>query len=104
MADMVTPKILSKTEITAELKNLPGWIHKNDKIRKEFSLKDFINAINFIDLLAPLFEKKGHHPDIHIFYNKIIFELQRYDSGGKVTDWDIETAHTIEENYKNRTG
>lgn len=89
-------KILSQAEINKELDNLPGWEQKNDKIIKQFELKDFMNAINFVYQLAPSFEKIEHHPDIHIFYNKILFELQRFDVGGKITDKDIEAAHEIE--------
>ena len=47
----------------------------NPRISKEYKFKDFIGAINFIDRVAELAEMEGHHPDIHIYYNKVILEL-----------------------------
>jgi len=91
-------KILSQQEINKELEDLPGWEQQDDKIVKQIEFKDFISAINFVYQLAPSFERIEHHPDIHIFYNKILFELQRFDIGGKITNKDIEAAHEIEKN------
>lgn len=96
---MVTPKILTQEEITDGLQSLPGWEFKNNKISKEFKFTDFMGSLHFINTLAPFCEKLDHHPDIHIFYSKVLFELQRFDVGGKVTDKDFMIAHKIEELY-----
>lgn len=93
---MTETHILTNTEIQNELKSLPGWNFSNDKISKEFKFNDFLSAIHFVNELAPICEENDHHPDIHIFYNKILFDLQRFDVGGKVTDKDIFIAHQIE--------
>ncbi len=58
-----------------------------------------MDAVAFIVKLAPISEKHDHHPDIHIFYKKILFELQRFDIGGKVTDRDFFIASEIERLY-----
>jgi len=89
-------KILTEQEIQEKLKEFPGWKHQNNKISKEFNFKSFMDAIAFIVKLAPFCEANDHHPDIHIFYKKILFELQRFDIGGKVTDMDFITAKEIE--------
>jgi pterin-4a-carbinolamine dehydratase len=39
---------------------------------------------------------------MHIYYNKIVFELQRFDADRKVTDKDFVVAKEIENKYKNR--
>lgn len=95
-------KILSNREINEELKRMPGWDFYENKIRKEFQFPDFMAAVEFVNRLAPFCEKQDHHPDIHIFYNKILFELQRYDVGGKVTDKDFLVARRIEEIYASK--
>lgn len=92
-------RILSEKEILDELNNLSGWNFTNDKISKKFIFDDFLDVVVFINKLAPICEKNDHHPDIHIFYNKILFDLQRFDVGGKVTNKDIFIAHKIEELY-----
>ena len=93
------PNILNQQEIDDGLKSLPGWVYKDNKISKEFKFNDFMGSLDFINKLAPHCEKLDHHPDVHIFYSKVLFELQRFDVGGKVTDKDFMIAHKIEELY-----
>lgn len=99
---MTDIKILTQEEIKEALKELPGWDYKENKISKEFKFADFMGSLNFINALAPFCEANDHHPDMHIFYNKILFELQRFDIGGKVTDRDILVAKEIERLYKEK--
>mgnify|MGYP001561852154 CR=1 FL=1 len=93
-------KILNDKEINNLLGDFPGWEYKDNKISKEFSFEDFMDCLTFIVKLSPIFEMNDHHPDIHLFYSKILFELQRFDVGGKVTNRDFEAAREIEEKYK----
>jgi len=89
-------RILTKEEIIKNLEDLPEWTFNNNKISKEFKFKTFSNALDFINKLAPFCNKIDHHPDIHIFYTKILFELQRFSVGGKVTPRDFIVAKEIE--------
>lgn len=102
MNDMDKPIILTKEEIVIKLKEFPDWQFDNDKISKQFEFKDFMDSLGFINSLAPFFESVDHHPDTHIFYNKVLFELQRFDVGGKVTDRDFTVAAEIERKYSER--
>ena len=94
--------ILTQEQIQEELKSLEGWDYKDDKISKEFKFTDFMGSLNFINALAPYCQEHDHHPDVHIFYSKVLFELQRFDVGGKVTDKDIMVAKEIERLYSLR--
>ena len=94
------PNILSKKDIAQTLKLFPGWQYKKNKISKEFKFTGFMGSLNFVKKLAPYCEAIDHHPDIHIFYNKVLFELQRFDIGGKVTDKDFMVAKHIEMLFK----
>lgn len=99
---MKKPVILTSKEIKTRLKNLPGWKFAHNKISKQFEFKDFMDSLEFVNKLAPYFESMDHHPDTHIMYSKVLFELQRFDVGGKVTDKDIKVATEIERKYKDR--
>jgi 4a-hydroxytetrahydrobiopterin dehydratase len=61
-----------------------GWILNEDatRISKEYKFKDFIGAINFVERVADVAEMEGHHPDIHIHYNKVLLELWTHSIGG----------------------
>lgn len=87
---------LSEEKITAELENLPGWIHENNKLNKEFSFDDFRDAMVFINRIAFEAEEQVHHPEIFNVYNTVKISLSTHDVGGKVTDKDIKLAKTIE--------
>lgn len=99
---MKKPIILTPKEIKVKLKKLPGWKFTHNKISKQFEFKDFMDSLGFVKKLAPYFESMDHHPDTHIMYSKILFELQRFDVGGKVTDKDILVATEIEKRYAER--
>jgi 4a-hydroxytetrahydrobiopterin dehydratase len=96
---MDAPKILDKDEIEIALSDLPGWKYEDDKISKEFLFTDFVDSLNFINGLLGYFERMDHHPDVHIYYNRVLFDLTRYDIGGKVTNRDVEVAKKIEQTY-----
>ncbi len=99
---MDKPVILTEEEIREKLKALPGWEFANDKISKQYEFKDFLDSFGFVSGLVSFFESMDHHPDIHIFYSKVLFELQRFDIGGKVTDRDFIVATEIERQFNER--
>lgn len=97
--NMKKPNILTKKEIREKIKLFPGWTYKTNKIVKEFKFADFVESLDFINKLIPYCELIDHHPDVHIFYSKVLFELSRFDVGGKVTDKDFMVAKEIERLY-----
>ncbi|MEX2028895.1 MAG: 4a-hydroxytetrahydrobiopterin dehydratase [Candidatus Paceibacterota bacterium] len=77
-------KPLSKTDAQDYVDEVPGWVLDKDvkKISKEYKFQDFIGAINFVERVADVAEMDGHHPDIHIHYNKVLLELWTHAIGG----------------------
>lgn len=54
----------------------PSWeVVENKKIKREFKFKDFKEAMVFVNKVADLAEAQGHHPDISIYYSKVVIEL-----------------------------
>jgi 4a-hydroxytetrahydrobiopterin dehydratase len=77
-------KPFSKAEAEDYLTQVVGWTMSEDAkhIAKEFKFADFIGSVNFVNLVADIAEEEGHHPDIHIFYNKVRLELWTHAIGG----------------------
>ena len=75
---------LIREEAQKLLEQISDWELSEDvkNISKQYKFKDFIGAINFINNVAELAESEGHHPDIHINYNKVILELSTHAIGG----------------------
>src|SRR3989344_7307431 len=62
----------------------PGWQVSDDnkKINKKFKFRDFKEAMVFVGKVADIAESEGHHPDIHIFYNKVQLVLWTHAING----------------------
>lgn len=74
-----------------------GWTYDQDAnaIRREFKLGNFLDAIAFMNMIAPLAEIQDHHPDMFLHsYNKVKITLSSHDKGG-VTERDIKLAQEI---------
>ena|SRR5258708_1325850 len=65
------------------------------RIVREFTFKNFKEAMSFVNKVAALAEEEGHHPDIHIFYNKVGIELWTHAVGG-LSDNDFILAAKID--------
>jgi 4a-hydroxytetrahydrobiopterin dehydratase len=48
------------------LKDTPGWELSADatRIQRNFTFKNFVSALAFVNRIGELAEKQGHHPDI----------------------------------------
>ena len=87
-------KILDQTQIQASLATLPGWQLERDELVRTATFGDFLQAMKFVNHVADLAEKAGHHPDIDIRYNKVRLALVTHDAGG-ITQSDISLAQEI---------
>ncbi len=58
-------KLISKIDEKWEVKN-------NKKIQKEYNFNSYLEAISFVNKIADLAEKEGHHPYIHINFKNVI--------------------------------
>ena len=74
---------MGEEEIAGLLPQVQGWeVIEKKKIQKVFKFKDFRAAMEFVNKVAGLAEEEGHHPDIHIHYNKVRLELWTHAIGG----------------------
>lgn len=86
---------LSDAEITEKLQDLPGWELQGDAITKTYEFKDFMAAMAFMNMVAPVAEELGHHPEWTNVYNRLEVRLSTHDAGG-VTAKDFELAGAME--------
>ncbi len=82
---------LSQPEIAQRMTSLKGWTLDGDAIRKQYMFKDFLEAVAFVNRLAPEAERADHHPDILINYKRVTLTYTTHDSGG-LTDKDFAGA------------
>jgi len=86
---------LSRADADQRVKSLSGWTLYGDEIRKQYTFKDFLAAIAFVDRLAPDIEAADHHPDIEISYTRVTLTYSTHSEGG-LTDKDFTGAATAD--------
>jgi 4a-hydroxytetrahydrobiopterin dehydratase len=72
-------------EARAQLETLSGWrLTENDqRIRKDWVVRDFVAGMEFLNRVAALAEEEGHHPDIHVWgYRNLWIEIWTHAIGG----------------------
>jgi 4a-hydroxytetrahydrobiopterin dehydratase len=73
-----------------------GWnVIENQKIFREFRFSDYKHTIDFVNKVAQLAEEEGHHPDLHVFYGKVVVELWTHAVRG-LTENDFILASKID--------
>jgi 4a-hydroxytetrahydrobiopterin dehydratase len=88
--------VLNKDEANARLNKVKSWKFIDNKISREFELKDFKSALNFVNQVGAEAESMDHHPDILMHsWNKVKISVNTHSEGG-VTEKDFKLAEKIE--------
>ncbi len=82
---------LTEAQIKERLRTLAEWSESGGVIQRTYQFKDFLLSMRFVNAVAALAEKRQHHPDILIRWNKVTLSLSTHDSGG-ITEKDFELA------------
>lgn len=76
--------------------SLDWAVVRNMRLRREFRFDSFMEAMVFVNDIAAVAENEGHHPDIYIYFNRVIIELMTHNIDG-LSDNDFILARKIEE-------
>ncbi len=90
-------KPLTQEEVAPYLQAIPHWTVDDEgkKIKRTFVFKDFMEAVDFINRIADIAEKEGHHPDLKLFnYKKVSVILSTHAINGLSTNDFILAAKT----------
>jgi 4a-hydroxytetrahydrobiopterin dehydratase len=76
---------LTKEESDRYLKKLaPEWSLTDDakEIRKDFKFKGFQSTMGFVNAVAWIANKEGHHPDLEVGFNHCLIRYSTHAIGG----------------------
>jgi len=93
---MEAPVPLRDEEIAARLASLPGWSRDGDEITRTFG-HTYHECVHLAMYVAAKAREVGHHPDMHITWQRIRFAITTHDAGGKLTDADFSLARHIDQ-------
>jgi 4a-hydroxytetrahydrobiopterin dehydratase len=86
--------LLTPDQVEVELAATPGWGLADGQIVKTVTLKDFGDALRYVNAVGYLAEKANHHPDIAMSWNKVTLTLVSHSAGG-LTDRDFALARSV---------
>jgi 4a-hydroxytetrahydrobiopterin dehydratase len=71
--------------VTEQLEKLPGWYltKNNQRIRKDWTLNNFVEGLAFFNKVGEVAEAEAHHPDLHLeSYKNVAIEIWTHAIGG----------------------
>ena len=89
---------LERSDAEKLLKEIAGWTLSEDgkRITRDFSFKNFVEAIQFANEITPIAEAEGHHPDLSIGWGRVQVALSTHTVGG-LSENDFILAAKINE-------
>ncbi|MDA8033821.1 MAG: 4a-hydroxytetrahydrobiopterin dehydratase [Actinomycetota bacterium] len=72
-----------------------AWERQGSELVKVVRRQDFAGALAYVNDVARLAERAGHHPDVDIRWNTVTLRLSTHSLGG-ITDADLELAGQID--------
>lgn len=92
---MSIPEPLTDDQIAEHLAGPPGWTRDGDAITRTFR-HTYHETVHLAMYVAAKAREVGHHPDIHITWQRIRFAITTHDAGGRITVKDFELARHID--------
>ncbi len=88
-------KKLSDAEIEAARADLNDWRIEGVNLKKRFEFADFAEALDFVNRVGTIAERRDHHPDILFGWGYAEFAVTTHDTGG-LTRADFDLAKEID--------
>ncbi len=76
------------------------WKEENNRLKRNFEFKNFIEAFSFMTQVAFEAEKINHHPEWRNVYNKVEITLKTHDANNTITEKDRILSERIDMIYK----
>ena len=86
---------MNESIINKQLELLNNWSFVDNAIEKNYSFKNFVEALIFINKVGAIAEKMNHHPELFNVYNKVKLRLTTHDANG-VTQKDFDLAAAVD--------
>ncbi len=89
---------LTKDQYEPLLKQLKlDWeVIEEKKIRHEFKFQSYLEGLEFAQKVGQLAEEENHHPNVHIYYKRVVIDLTTHNIKG-LSENDFIMAAKIEQ-------
>jgi 4a-hydroxytetrahydrobiopterin dehydratase len=62
---------LKEEQIKPLLRGIQGWLREGNAIVKSFAFADYHEVMAFVNAVAWIAHREGHHPDMTVGYNQV---------------------------------
>ena len=91
---------MDRNKLLKEIKNFDdGWTLIEHSLARDFTFKNFNEALDFINMIGIESENLNHHPKIINVYNKVRLELWSHDIDS-ISSRDIDLAKLVDEVFR----
>lgn len=95
---------LGGDQLTGFARQVPGWRLVNEHhLSRTFSFPDFMQGLEFVNMVGRLAEEEGHHPDIQLSWGRVVVQIFTHKIDG-LTESDFILAAKIDELRAPRAG
>jgi 4a-hydroxytetrahydrobiopterin dehydratase len=87
---------LTKEQIVPLAAQIEGWtVEANKKLIKSFKVKNWLEAVAFVNRITPVAEEENHHPDLYLRWGEVRAYLWTHKIDG-LTESDFYMAAKID--------
>ena len=85
-------------------KETPEWqVIEGSKIRREYKFKTYMDGVAWVQQAGQISDSEDHHPDIHIFFRRVVLELWTHTVNG-LSENDYILAAKLDQSYDSFPG
>jgi 4a-hydroxytetrahydrobiopterin dehydratase len=89
---------LEEQHIARQMETIPHWTREDKMIVRRYRFSSFPEAIQFVNRVADIAERRNHHPFISIDYKVVTLKLTSWHAGGLTLE-DFEEAKELDALY-----
>jgi 4a-hydroxytetrahydrobiopterin dehydratase len=90
---------LTRAQFAPLLTQLDGWqVEEARMLVKVFKLKNFVEAVEFVNAITPVAEAENHHPDLRVSWGQVRVELWTHKIKG-LSEADFVMAAKMDRVY-----
>ncbi len=85
-------------------KEVPAWsVVDGTRIRREYRFKTYTDGARWVPIVGEIADSDDHHPDLHLFFKKVVIELWTHTVNG-LSENDYIVAAKFDQAYEEYPG
>ena len=83
---------------------VPEWkVVEGTKLHREYKFKTYMDGVAWVQSAGEISDGDDHHPDIHIFYRRVVLDLWTHTVNG-LSENDYILAAKLDKSYNSFPG